>query len=93
MSFETLRPAPEEKETIDTNQLALEGRDLAESLGATEQELEAIPNTPEKKLRVEAEIAISRLELQKLSTKARELSTRAQEISDKLDGLLANLSE
>jgi hypothetical protein len=56
MSFESFRPAPEGEETIDPNQLPLEARDLAKSLGATEKELEVISNKPVEELREEAEV-------------------------------------
>jgi hypothetical protein len=108
MSFESFRPAPEGEETIDPNELVLEGRDLAQSLGATEKELEAIPNTPVEELIVEAESALSRLELQELqelSRRAQELLIQSgiteadianlslQEISDKAARLLADVKE
>lgn len=106
MNFETFRPASEE-ETIDPDKLVKEARDLAQNLGATEQELADIQNKPVEELREEAESAISRLELQKLSRRAQELliqlgGTEAdianaklslQEISDKLARLLADFKE
>lgn len=107
MSFKNFRPKSEEEELIDPDQLVKEARDLAQNLGATEQELATIPNKPVKELRAEAESAISRLEVQELSRKTQELLIQLgeneaviknaklslQEISDELARLLDNFQE